>query len=263
MPTVPALIAVPRLGHSYTSAMASVRTIEYTVDDVTMSGHLAVPDSRQFRGPRPGVLVSHEGAGQDDNVRSRAERLAALGYVAFTLDYFGGGRQLPLEQAQLIVRDLLENVDRTRRLAQAGLDVLTAQPETDTSRLAAIGFCLGGFMSLELARAGTDLRVVVGFHPGLYSPRPADSANIKGSVLMCCGADDPIIPATAREAFIDEMRAQGVADWRLELYGGVGHSFTNPAIDARNFPGFAYDERADRRSWASMLQLFQERLDST
>jgi dienelactone hydrolase len=57
------------------------------------------------------------------------------------------------------------------------------------------------------------------------------------------------------------MRAAGVADWRLEVYGGVGHSFTNPSIDERNLPGFAYDERAARRSWRSMLDLFGERLD--
>lgn len=241
--------------------MPTVRTIDYVVDDVTMSGHLAVPEAGEYPGARPGVLLCHEGSGQDDNVRSRAERLAALGYVAFALDYFGGGGQLPLEEAQQIVRALLDDADRIRRLARAGLDVLTGQPETDTSRLAAIGFCLGGFMSLELARDAADLRVVVGFHPGLYSPRPADSANIKASVLMCCGADDPIIPAESREAFIENMRTHGVADWRIELYGGVGHSFTNPAIDARNLPGFTYDERADRRSWASMMQLFHERLD--
>lgn len=89
-------------------------------------------------------------------------------------------------------------------------------------------------MSLELARDRAPLQVVVGFHPGLYS----------------------------RRAFEDEMRTAGVADWRIEVYGGVGHSFTNPAIDARGFSGFAYDERADRRSWQSMLDLFRERLDA-
>ena len=115
-------------------------------------------------------------------------------------------------------------------------------------------------MALELARDGAPLRVVVGFHPGLMSIRPADSANITAAVLMCCGADDPIIPPESRRAFEDEMRTAGVPDWRLEVYGGVGHSFTNPAIDARGFPGFAYDARADQRSWQSMLQLLGEHL---
>jgi dienelactone hydrolase len=241
--------------------MLRTEVVEYDVAGTTMAGYLAIDESVGSNARRPGVLLSHEGGGQDDNVRSRAERLAALGYVAFALDYYGGGRQPPMEDVQPRMRELIADPDATRRLARAGLDVLTAQAGVDTGRLAAIGFCFGGTMSLELARDGAPLRVVVGFHPGLYSVRPEDSANIVASVLMCCGADDPIIPVESRSAFENEMRAANVADWRIELYGGVGHSFTNPAIDARGFPGFAYNERADRRSWQSMLQLFQERLD--
>lgn len=241
--------------------MLHTRDIDYDVDGLTMRGHLAVDDVAAAGGDaRPGVLLLHEGAGMDDNVRSRAERLAALGYVAFALDYFGGGEQPPLEVAQSRMRSLIDDADATRRLGRAGLDVLCAQPGVDAGRVAALGFCFGGTMALELARSGAALRAVVGFHPGLRSPRPEDSANITGSVLMCCGADDPIIPVEVRQAFEAEMRDGGVADWRVEVYGGVGHSFTNPAIDARGFPGFAYDERADRRSWRSMLDLLAERL---
>jgi len=76
---------------------------------------------------------------------------------------------------------------------------------------------------------------------------------------MICGADDPVVSADDRARFENEMRNAGVADWRLEVYGGVGHSFTNPDIGKRGLPGFfAYDERADRRSWASMLALLDE-----
>ena len=114
-------------------------------------------------------------------------------------------------------------------------------------------------MALELARAGVPLRAVIGFHPGFTEPRPADSAGITASVLMICGAEDPVVSSEARQRFEEEMREAGVADWRLEVHGRVGHSFTNPEIDARELPaGFAYDERADRRSWASMLALLDE-----
>jgi dienelactone hydrolase len=164
-------------------------------------------------------------------------------------------------QAQTRLVELIQDVDGTRRLARAGLDVLLAEPSVDAERVAAIGFCFGGYLSLELARDGANLQAVVGFHPGLISPRPADSANITAAVLMFCGADDPIIPPSVREAFIDEMKAAGVDDWRVDVFGGVGHSFTNPAIDARGMEGFNYNERADRRSWSSMLELFAERLD--
>ena len=233
--------------------------ISYEVEGTTMIGHLALPDGDDVR---PCVLVCHEGPGMSDHARTRADRLAVLGYVAFALDYHGGGTVLT-ERAEMSGRigAWLEDPTQTRLRAHAGLDVLLAQARADAARVAAIGFCFGGTMSLELARSGAPLRAVVGFHPGLRSPRPEDSANIAASVLMCCGADDPIIPVESRQRFEEEMRTAGVADWRIELYGGVGHSFTNPAIDARGFPGFAYNERADQRSWRSMLELFHETLD--
>ena len=90
-------------------------------------------------------------------------------------------------------------------------------------------------MSLELARGGADLKAVVGFHSGLATSRPEDAANITGSVLVCIGAEDPLIPPDQRLAFEEEMRAGGV-DWRMNLYGGAVHSFTNPAADGSN-PG--------------------------
>ena len=141
----------------------------------------------------------------------------------------------------------------------AGYEVLVAQPGVDRGRLAAVGFCFGGVMALELARSGVSLRAAIGFHPGFGEARPADSRNITASVLMICGAEDPVVSADDRRRFENEMREAQVADWRLEVYGGVGHSFTNPDIADRGLPGlFAYDERADRRSWASMLALLDE-----
>ena len=78
-------------------------------------------------------------------------------------------------------------------------------------------------------------------------------------LLLCHGADDPIVTAAQRDSFLAEASSAGV-EWQLHLYGGVGHSFTNPDIDALNLPGFAYDETADRRSWQAMLNLFEETL---
>lgn len=232
--------------------------IAYEVRGVEMVGHLSVDETASATS-RPGVLLLHEGSGQDDNVRTRADRLAALGYVAFALDYLGGGTQHPMAEAQARLGALFEDPAATGELALAGYRILTAQPGVDGDRLAAAGFCFGGVMALELARSGVPLRAAVGFHPGFTEPRPADSARITASVLMMCGSEDPVVSPEARQRFEEEMREARVADWRLEVYGGVGHSFTNPDIDARGLPaGFAYDERADRRSWASMLALLED-----
>ena len=127
---------------------------------------------------------------------------------------------------------------------------------TDPDRLAAIGYCFGGTMSLELARSGAPLAAVVGFHSGLATPHPEDAANITGKVLVCIGADDPIIPPEQRLGFEDEMRAAGV-DWQMHVYGGAVHSFTNPTADGSN-PAIRYDQHADERSWLAMQGLFAE-----
>jgi dienelactone hydrolase len=235
--------------------VTTTRDISYEVGGSTMTGRLALPDGD---GARPAVLVAHEGNGLDDFQKQRAERFAELGYVAFALDYHGGGR--PLEGRDEINRRLsalLDDTGRTRALATAGLGVLLAEPRVDPSRVAAVGYCFGGTMVLELARTGADLKAVVGFHPGLTTNRPQDSARIVGSVLVCIGADDPIVPAEQRLAFEDEMRAAGV-DWRIHLHGGAKHSFTNPHAAAAGLDALAYDQRSDERSWRAMLDLFDE-----
>ena len=238
--------------------MLHTARIEYDVLGVAMVGHLAA-DRAAGANDKPGVLLMHEGGGQDDNVRARADQLAARGYVAFALDYLGGGCAHPLTTAQARLGELFADMAATRQLAVAGYDVLVAQPGVDEDRVAAVGFCFGGVMALELARSGLPLRAAIGLHPGFAMASAADSANIRASVLMICGADDPVVSADDRRRFEDEMRDAGVADWRLEVYGGVGHSFTNPDIASRGLPGmFAYDERADRRAWASTLALLEE-----
>lgn len=233
--------------------------ISYEADNRRMIGYLAVDDASDER--RPAVLVSHEGPGLDDHAKGRAERLASLGYTAFALDYHGEGRPHPMEEAMDRLGQFRKDPGRLRRIARAGLDILLDQPETDPDRVAAIGYCFGGAVSLELARTGADLKAVVGFHPGLGDPDPDASRNIKASVLMCIGADDPFVPPERRLAFESDMRDAGVADWRIEVYGSVEHSFTNPAVSGLDMPGVKYDAVADRRSWQSMLDLFAEVLE--
>jgi dienelactone hydrolase len=127
--------------------------------------------------------------------------------------------------------------------------------------VAAIGFCFGGTMALELARSGAHLKAVVGFHSGLGTVAPkTDAKAIKARVLVCIGADDPMISPDERAGFESEMRAAGV-DWQMHLYGGTVHSFTNPEAGVRNLPdAIRYSEAADARSWSSMVGLFSEAL---
>ena len=237
-----------------------VREVHYDADGLQLVGVLAVPDGS---GPFPAVVIGHEGPGLDDIQRARAASIAELGYVGFALDYHGGLSPFAArEDMNARLEELFADPDRTRALAIAALDVVLAESSVDQSRIAAIGYCFGATVALELARTGADIKAVVGFHPGLGNVRPADSARITGRVLMCVGADDPLIPIEHRNAFEDEMRAAGV-DWQMHVYGGALHSFTHPNASLAGLPALAYDERAAARSWAAMTALLEEAFELT
>ena len=230
--------------------------IEYHADGQRLVGYLAVDDAKA--GKRPGIIVAHEGGGLTDHAKNSARRLAEAGYIAFALDYYGDGKPLTdLSQAMPRIGAWMNDPTGIRARAHAALAVLTSQAETDTGRLAGIGYCFGGTTVLEMARAGEPLAAVVGFHSGLGTARPASQGAVQAKVLVQIGADDPIIPPEQLLAFEKEM-TEAKVDWRLLLYGGAGHSFTNPDVGALGRAGFAYDKSADERSWRAMLDLFDE-----
>jgi dienelactone hydrolase len=233
-----------------------IESIHYRADGAEMIGYLAVDD--RLPGPRPGVLVAPEGGGLQPQTRSIALRLAEAGYAAFAMDYYGDGLVLTeVEPVMARVNAFMAEPSGLRARAAAALAVLAGQPETDPGRLAAIGYCFGGTTVLELARAGADLKAVVGFHCGLGTVRPQDAPNIKASVLVCIGDGDPLVTPEQRLNFEREMAAGGV-DWRINVYGGAGHSFTTPDAASLGIPGFGYHGPSDRRSWRAMIDTFDE-----
>jgi dienelactone hydrolase len=229
--------------------------IEYHADGARLVGRLFHDEAHTGR--RPGVLVAPEGLGLSEHTFDVAQRLAEAGYVAFAMDYYGDGATVAMDQVMPRIGAFMAEPRTIRERAAGALKVLADRPETDAERLAAIGFCFGGTTALELARSGAALGAVVGFHSGLGTTRPQDASQIKARVLVCIGADDPIVPPEPRTGFEQEMTAGGV-DWRMNLYGGAGHSFTNPAVDALGRPGFAYHAPTAARSWRAMLDLFEE-----
>ncbi|MBE7213145.1 MAG: dienelactone hydrolase family protein, partial [Gluconacetobacter diazotrophicus] len=194
-------------------------TVSYQADGLSMRGELFFADADR---PRPGVLVFPEAFGLSQHAIERAESLARLGFVALACDLHGEARLIDaLEPAIAALQPLFADPEKTRARARGALDALLARPEVDRARVAAIGFCFGGTMALELARGGADTVATVGFHSGLGTKAPKDDAKaIKGRVLVCIGADDPMIDAAQRGAFEEEMRHGGV-DWQLLLHGNA------------------------------------------
>jgi dienelactone hydrolase len=205
------------------------------------------------------VLVFHEGLGLGDFAMARARSLAELGYVALAADMFGDRRQARnLTEVAKLVGDLRNEPEALRGRGRAALATLAELPWVDAGRMAAIGFCFGGSVVLELARDGADLAAAVSFHGVLTTRTPAAAGRVKASVLVLTGADDPLAPPEQVAAFENEMRAAEVRDWQVISYGNTLHGFTNPAADGSMMRTARYSAQADRRSWASMRSLFDE-----
>jgi dienelactone hydrolase len=231
--------------------------IDYRDETVNLRGYLAFDE--KIAEQRPGVLVFHEGLGLGDFAMARARMLAEIGYVALAADMFGERRQARnLQEVAKLVGDLRNQPETLRARGRAALTTLAALPQVDVHRMAAIGFCFGGSVVLELARDGADLKAVVSFHGVLATTTPAVSGKVKASVLVCTGADDPLAPPEQIKAFEDEMRAAHARDWQVISYGNTLHGFTNPAADGSMMRAARYSAQADRRAWASMRSLFDE-----
>jgi dienelactone hydrolase len=229
------------------------RTVEYKDGKTVLEGYLSYDDS--FHGKRPGILVIHEWNGLGHYVKSRCDQLARLGYVAFAADIYGKG--VRPESVQACAAESAEfKKDRTlaRRRARVGLEVLRGNALVDGGRLAAIGYCFGGMVALELARSGADLKGTVSFHGELDNPDPGDARNIKGKVLVCQGGADKFTLGSV-PGFEKEMNDAHV-DYRLVTYPGAVHGFTNPDNKGA-VPGVRYDAKADKASWKAMKDFFR------
>jgi dienelactone hydrolase len=217
------------------------RDVDYRCGEVNLRGYLALDES--ISGKRPGVLLFHEGLGLGDFAMERARRLAGLGYVALAADMFGDRRQATnLQEVANLVGGLRAAPEKLRARGRAALETLAAQPQVDAGRLAAIGFCFGGSVVLEPAREGADLKAVVSFHGVLTTKMPAQPGQITASVLVCTGVDDPLAPPEQVADFENEMRAGGVKDWQVIVYGNTLHGFTNPAADGSVMRTALYNE---------------------
>jgi dienelactone hydrolase len=229
-------------------------TIEYQEGATTCEGYAAYDDKA---GKRPAILVVPEWNGVSDYTKKRAEMLAGLGYTAFVADIYGKGiRPTTMDACAAEAGKYQKDRPLLRKRARAALERMQQLPTAD-GRAAAIGYCFGGTTVLELARDGADLAGVVSFHGALNTPNPADAKNIKCSVLVLHGADDPVVPDAEVLAFEKEMRDAKV-DWELVGYGNTVHSFTNWNLPENNPGPASYNKKSDQRSWIAMQNFFRE-----
>lgn len=240
------------------SAFAAVqgKEVAYSANGTTLKGYIAYDDA--VKGKRPAVLVVHEWWGHNDYARKRANMLAELGYVALAVDMYGDGKQaLHPDDAGKFAGEVSKNKPMAKARFEAAMKVLRKNKLVDAHKLAAVGYCFGGSVVLNMAREGEDLKGVASFHGGLATDAPAQTGKVKAQIRSFTGADDKMIPAAQVEGFKQEMEKAGV-NYKTVVYPGVMHSFTNPDADeyANKFSlPLAYNAEADKDSWAQ-LQVF-------
>lgn len=235
--------------------MASIHTetITYSAGGKTLKSYLAYDSA--VTGPRPGIAVFGEWWGLNDYLKQRARELAGLGYVALAADVYGDARQATdASEAGTLMNSLFADMAATSERIVAAIDALRARPQVDSARVGAMGYCLGGALSLHAARLGLPLRGVASFHGSLSKTHPARRGEVKASVLVCHGGADKFISEEELAGFRREMADLGV-DLEFISYAGVLHGFTNPEA-TRNGERFnlplKYDQQADQQSWQAM-----------
>jgi dienelactone hydrolase len=233
------------------------KSVSYEQGGTTLEGFHVFDDA--VSGKRPAVLIIHQWTGLSDYEKRRGRMLAELGYNVFAADIYGKGIRPKPPEAGAEAGKYKGDRKLFRARLTAALDFLTADANTEPSKIAAIGYCFGGTGVLELARAGTPLAGVVSFHGGLGAAAgfEAEAGKIPAKVLVLHGADDPFVPAEEITGMQKEMTV-AKADWQMIYYSGAVHSFTHQEAGDDHSKGAAYNEAADRRSWAAMKTFFDE-----
>lgn len=235
------------------------KEVSYAANGTTLKGYMAYDNA--FKGKRPAVLVVHEWWGHNAYARHRADMLAQQGYTALAVDMYGDGRQAHHPgEAGKFAAEVSQNMPLATARFEAGMTLLRKHKTVDASKMAAIGYCFGGGVVLNMARQGEPLKAVVSFHGSLGTATPAQPGVIKARIMSFSGEEDPMINADAVAAFKKEMDAAG-ADYRVVTYPHAQHAFTNEEADALgkqfNLP-LAYNAEADKDSWQQATVLLKD-----
>jgi dienelactone hydrolase len=230
--------------------------VTYSGNGVTMHGYVVYDANKE--GKRPAILVVPEWWGLVDYPKMRARKLAELGYIAMAVDMYGNGKiaDNPGDAGKMSGL-VYQNLKMTKSRFDAALAKLKTYSQVDTSNIAAIGYCFGGGVVLNVARLGDDLKGVVSFHGGLIGA-PANKNLLKAKILVCHGMADQFVKPEEVEKFRKQMDSIG-ADYTFKQYPNATHAFTNPASDA-NAEKFKmpvkYNPQADSASWNDMKDFF-------
>ncbi|USA52591.1 dienelactone hydrolase family protein [Acinetobacter sp. C32I] len=239
----------------------NTREIEYTAPDgQRLIGYFAAP---AIDTPVAGVIVAPEWWGRNEYTEQRARELAAHGFAALAIDMYGDKKvTTAVPQASEWMNQTFEQPDTIVDRARAGLNALAAQVEVNADKLAAVGFCYGGKVVLDLARSGADIKAVATFHAILSPKAPAEKGKVKAEILVLHGELDSMVTLDNVASFRQEMHDAAV-DHEVIIFEDAKHGFSNPLADERakaNNVDLGYNVEAERQSLEAMYELLDKHL---
>lgn len=234
---------------------AQLKSVTYQDENQSLIGLVSKPT--KAISTHPGILILPSWMGISEHEKEVASKLSELGYFTFIADIYGEGNYPTNTQEAGQQAGYYKNnvVDYQRRIQLALNQLITTG--ANKNKIVVIGYCFGGTGALEAARSNLDVVGVVSFHGGLGKDEKRDDAQIKAKVLVLHGADDPYVSEKEIAQFQEEMRTSK-ADWQMIYYANSVHSFTNKNAGNDNSKGAAYNELADKRSFAHFLNFIQE-----
>ena len=239
------------------------QTLSYTdTQGVTLQSHFCYPTD--IAQPVPAVLIAPEWWGLSEHAKHSAERLAKQGYAALTMDLYGNAL---LTDNGSIANDnmmyLLNHPDILAERTRLAREALQTQAQVQRDKIAAIGYCFGGKVVLDMARRGEALQAVCSFHGNLSPATPAQAGVIQAEILVQHGELDTLTTLEDVAAFRAEMTQAGVRH-HIDILPNAKHGFTNPQATEngqKNGVDFlAYDEQAAQTAWQNMLNLLARTL---
>jgi carboxymethylenebutenolidase len=223
-------------------------SIEFAGNGEAVHGFLAVPNGN---GPFPGVIVVQEWWGLDDHIKDVAQRFAREGFVALAPDLYHGKVTSEPNEAQKMMMSL--NMPQASKELVKAADFLASRPEVAGRGIGAIGFCMGGGLSLTLATESERIKAAAPFYGG--NPSPIDKVkNLHGPVLATYAEHDAWINESVRNELDSALNDAGVVQHEICVYPDTQHAFFN---DTRPE---VHDREASKDAWQRVLALFRENL---
>ena len=241
-------------------ALAAIKEepVTYKDGETTLKGFVVYDTAKKAK--RPGIIVVHEWWGITKHMHNEARRLARQGYTAFIADMYGDAKTADNpKDAGALSGSVMKNPQTMESRFNAAREELAKHKTVDASRIGAVGYCFGGAVVINMARAGADLAGVAGFHAslGLNTPAPAPGA-VKAKILILNGADDPFVKKEQYTQLESDLNA-AKADYKVVTYPGAVHAFTNPEATKLgkkfNLP-LRYDAKANKAAEAEASKMF-------